>query len=204
MSTHFRLSEKVTAFAVFDGRLEKFGVREHVKPDETTAQRRCLTDGHHYLWVDIDDGGLVRGLTRYGFNAPRKILKAIAEELDTDIFSEHQPQYWGFDTQEEWDAVMDKMAKESEEKFYVSVINYVRGQPNDIQPETSGAIKADIAKKLIEEDATLLAQENKDQLMRKIESIYERDSTIKNLLSPEKEAFITFLEMMATSQMSDE
>ena len=27
---------------------------------------------------------------------------AIAEAFDTGIVSEHEPQFWGFDTQEEW------------------------------------------------------------------------------------------------------
>jgi hypothetical protein len=42
MSTYYSLFKKVTANALFDGRLEKFGVREHVMPDETTKERRCL------------------------------------------------------------------------------------------------------------------------------------------------------------------
>jgi hypothetical protein len=50
---------------------------------------------------------------------------------------------------------MEQMAKESEEKFYASVVNYVRGQPNDITPGTIGECKANIAKKLVEEDPTL-------------------------------------------------
>ena len=117
MSTAYCLSERVGASTLFDGRLENFGVREHVKPDETSKNRRCLTDGRNYLWVYIDDAGLVSSISRYGGNAPGKILNSIAQAFDTDIFSEYQPQFWGFDTQEEWDAAMDQMAKESEEEF---------------------------------------------------------------------------------------
>ena len=193
MSTDYSLFKKVTANALFDGRLEKFGVREHVKPDETTKDRRCLTDGRNYLWVYIDDAGFVSCLSRYGGNAPAKILNAIAEAFDTDIFSEYQPQFWGFDTQEERDAAMEQMAKESEEKFYVSVVNYVRGQLNDITPGTIGARQADIAKKLVEEDPTLLAAENKHQLLRKMKAIYDRDHAVKITLTQEDIALATML-----------
>jgi hypothetical protein len=193
MSTDYCLSERVAANTLSDGRLENFGVREHVKPEETTKNRRCLTDGRNYLWVYIDDAGLVSSISRYGGNAPGKILNAIAEAFDTDILSEYQPQYWGFDTQEEWDAAMKQMGKESEEEFYVSVINYVRGQPNGISPGTIGACQADIAKKLVEQDPTLLEPENKDTLLRTIKSIYDRDHAVTITLTPEDIALATML-----------
>jgi hypothetical protein len=193
MSTDYAPFEKVTASALFDGSLEKFGVREHVKPDETSKNSRCLTDGRNFLWVYIDDAGLVTCLSRYGANAPGKILNAIAQAFDTDIFSEYEPQFWGFDTQEEWDAAMEQMGKESEEKFYVSVINYVRGQPNDILPGTIGACKADIAKKLVEEDPTLLAEEHKARFLDKMNSIYDRDHAVKITLTQEDIALATML-----------
>ena len=105
MSTDYRLLRKVPACDLFDGRLEEFGVREHVKPEATTEKSRLLTDGRNYLWVYIDDDGFVDCLTRYAPNgAPGKILNALANVFDTDIVSEYEPQFWGFDTQEEWDA----------------------------------------------------------------------------------------------------
>jgi hypothetical protein len=185
MSTDYRLFEQVKANTLFDGRLENFGVREHVEPGETSQNSRCLTDGRNYLWVYIDDAGLVGCLSRYGGNAPGKILNAIAQALDTDIFSEDEPQFWGFDTQEEWDAAWEQIDNESEEEFYLSVINYVRGQPNDILPGTVGARKADIVKNLVKEDPTLLAAENKDQLLRRMETIYDRDYAVKITLAQE-------------------
>ena len=116
----------------------------------------------------------------------------MADVFETEIVSEHQAQFWGFDTQEEWDAKLDQMAKESEEKFQVSVVNYVRGQPNDIAPGTIGSLKADIAKKLVEVDPTLLAAENKDQLVRKMEAIYDRDQ-VKITLTEEDIALADML-----------
>jgi len=112
MSTYYSLIKKIPGDDVFDGRLEEFGIREHIVPDQTTNTYRCLTDGRDYVWVRLDDAGFfwsVRGIS--------KILWTVADVFETDIVSEHQPQFWGFDTQEEWDAAMEQMAKESEEKF---------------------------------------------------------------------------------------
>ena len=39
MSTAYCLLRKVPACNLFDGRLEEFGVREHVKPETTTETR---------------------------------------------------------------------------------------------------------------------------------------------------------------------
>jgi hypothetical protein len=41
--------------------------------------------------------------------APGGILKAISEVFDTEIYSEHEPQFWGFDTEEEWEAWQDSL-----------------------------------------------------------------------------------------------
>jgi hypothetical protein len=94
MSTYYMISKELTADRLFDGSLDlKFGVREEVFP-KTTETRRCLTDGHNYLWVSIDnETGLVALLLRYGANDPNKILNAITDVFDADIFSEHEPQF---------------------------------------------------------------------------------------------------------------
>jgi len=115
MSISFRLLQIVRACELFDGRLEEFGIFEHVHPTQTTTRRRCLTDGWNYLWVFIDDGGFVSSLTRWAVNGdPSEILDAIAVTLETGIASEYQPQYWGFDTTEEWDAAEKKWSMECE------------------------------------------------------------------------------------------
>jgi hypothetical protein len=94
MSTYYMISKELTADRLFDGSLDlKFGVREEVLP-ETTETKRCLTDGHNYLWVSIDnETGLVALLLRYGDNDPNKILNAITDVFDADIFSEYEPQF---------------------------------------------------------------------------------------------------------------
>lgn len=196
MSTDFRLNDKVSAHDLFGERLKKFGVQEYVTP-KTGERSRCLTDGRNYLWVDLTEDGFVGCLSRYGANAPGKILGAIAEAFDTDILSEHEPQFWGFDTKEEWDAAMQELDDQHRDEFYADVCAYVRGEPNEIRSRTVGEIKANIAKTLVEGDPSLLDPENKDKLLAEIEAIYDRDHAIVVTLSPED---LAFAQMIATHE----
>jgi hypothetical protein len=66
MSTGYSLIRKVSARDLFDGRLDEYGVREHIEPGKTSQKERCLTDGENYITVSIDDDGSVSVLTRYG------------------------------------------------------------------------------------------------------------------------------------------
>jgi hypothetical protein len=190
MSTDYALLRKVSARDLFDGRLETFGVREEIV-SSTTERQRFLTDGRNHMWAYIDDDGLVACITRYASGgAPGKILNAIAEAFDTDIVSEHEPQFWGFDTQEEWDACMEQMSKEYDERFYLELLKYLRGEPNDIGPGTVGMTRAKIAKELVEIDPALLLLTNKDKLLSQIDTIHDREHTVKITLSPEQQAAV--------------
>jgi hypothetical protein len=185
MSTDYCTSKKIRVTELLDGRLEAFAVRQHLN-DETSAKRKCLTDGNNFLWTYVDDEGFVTCLTRYFPNgAPGKILAAISEAFGTDIFSEYQPQFWGFDTQEEWDAWQAAAAKESEDRFYAELVKYVSGEPNDINPGTIGEIKAKIAKTLVYEEPGLVAPDRRSELMQRIESVYDRDHAVRITLSDE-------------------
>ena len=100
MSTDYRPLRNIRACQLFDGRLEELDVYEHINPETTTIKRRCLTDGRNYLWAYIGDDDFLTSFTRYAPNGdPSKILDAVKVVFDTYIVSEHQPQYWGFDTQ---------------------------------------------------------------------------------------------------------
>jgi hypothetical protein len=105
MSTYWSLFKKIPDCDVFDGRLEEFGIREHIVPDKTTDTYRCLTDGREYVWVRIDGSGFfwsVRGTS--------EILGTVAHVFETCIVSEHQAQFWGLDTQEEWEEWQTELA----------------------------------------------------------------------------------------------
>jgi hypothetical protein len=186
----------VRAHDLFGGRLDTFGIREEVASD-TSERKRCLTDGRNYLWVHLTEDGFVDSLVRYGANAPGKILAAISETFETDVFSEYEPQYWGFDTKEEWDNAWKKMNDHDRDRFYADVCAYVRGEPNDIKPGTIGEIEAKIAKTLVESHAALLQPENKDRLLAEIDAIYDRDHAVIITLGPED---IALAKMLATHE----
>ena len=87
--TDFVLSKKVSARDLFDERLKKVGIREHVASGDDDERSRCLTDGREFLAVFLTEDGFVDFLTAYGVDAPRKILRAICETFGTEICSEH-------------------------------------------------------------------------------------------------------------------
>jgi hypothetical protein len=196
MTTDYAPFNKIRARDLFDGRLDKFGIREQLTGDTTEASK-CLTDGRNCLWVYINDAGFVGSLTSYGANASSKILNAIAQTFDTDIFSEYEPQFWGFDTKEQWDAWQDKLAKEHDDRFHAELLKYLRGEPNDIRPRSVGMRWAEIAKKLADDDPTLLLLENKGKLLDEARSIYNRDYAVTVTLSPEQ---IALVKMIATHE----
>src|SRR5690348_12483698 len=134
MSTDYCLLNPILACNLLDGRLEKYGVREYFN-DHTTEKDRLLTDGRNYLWLYVDDAGFVAHLTRYMPNGvPSKILSAIAEACETEIASEYEPQFWGFDTEEEWDAWQRKLDEEYQTEFHNNILKFIRGEPCDISP----------------------------------------------------------------------
>ena len=190
MSTDYTLSKKVRARDLLCGRLATYGIREHVASG-TTERSRCLTDGRNYLWVSVTRDGFVGCLSRYGGNAPGKILAAISEAFETDVFSEYEPQFWGFDTQEEWEAFCKN--EQARDQFYDDLWGYIHDEPNDIKPGTIGEIKAKIAKTLVETDPAIL--ENRDRLLSEIDAIYDRDHAVVITLSPED---IALAKMLAT------
>ncbi len=187
MSTDYRPLKPVPFSDLFDGRFARYGVREHTG-SMTSDKHRCLTDGRNYVWAYDDGTGLLGGVTRYGPNCPLKILEAIAEEFDARIFDEHQPEYWGFDSQEEMDATHEEIARRHRQEFYEDLLKYVRGEPNGIRAGTIGEIQADIAKDLIAQEPTLV--ENKEKLIEAVEHVYEERHVTKVTLSKEDIAFV--------------
>jgi len=178
MSTDYITAERILFADLFDGRLKRFGVREHIN-ELTSDTSRCLTDGRNYLWAYTVRNGTLSGLVRYAGNASSRILEAIADTFDTDIFSEYEPQYWGFDNQEQWDQAMDEMEKEDKAKFHADIIKYVMGEKNDLRPGTVGMTMADIAKNLVAENPELVSPDKKTELMAAIKQIYEADHVVK-------------------------
>jgi hypothetical protein len=183
MSTDYATQEKIEFSSLYDGRLERFNVREHIKDGETSDNFRCLTDGRNYLWVFSGPDGMLDSMSRHGGNAVGKILAAVADAFGTEIYSEYEPQYWGFDTHEEWDLAWAKISEENENKFYASIIAYVKGEANDLIEGRIGMLMANIAKELITENPDLILEENKTRLMEEVNRIWSAKHEITITLS---------------------
>ena len=201
MSTSFRPSKKIHVRNLLDGHLEKFGIREALAsaeestaPQEISELRICLTDGCNFLWVSFDEEGFVSGLTRYLPNgAPGKILQAISEAFDTAIFSEYEPEFWGFDTQEEWDTWEAELSKKLDDKFYADILKFVSGEAHGIGAGTVGELQAQIAKRLVAEEPSLISPERRVDFVDRIKMIYESDHAVVVTLSETDMAVVKLL-----------
>jgi hypothetical protein len=197
MSTDFRPLTPIRMADLFDGRLKDVGVHEH-HSKEAMADEKCLTDGRNFLWVYGDEKGLVSTFARYRPNgAPQHILRAISDAFDVDIVSEYEPQFWGFETQEEWDAWEHARATKAEEDFYKEVVKFVRGEAHDIKPGTIGMIQAEIAKRLIAESPNLLAEDKRPDLIKAVNLVYKRDHAVFVKLTDEE---VSVVRMAATTR----
>jgi hypothetical protein len=79
----YPLNKQIRMTDVFDGRLEKHGVREE-QTENTTSTARCLTDGENFVWAFGSDDDPV-SFTRYAGNYPIPILAAIRAEFDVEL-----------------------------------------------------------------------------------------------------------------------
>jgi hypothetical protein len=176
--------------------LDKFGIREYQPGGSETP--RLLTDGRNFLLVNCGENDLVAGFTRRAWcNAPQRILEAISNEFNVQIVSEYEPEYWGYETQAEWDAAWELRAREHEQEFYEQVEKFIQGETHDIRPGTVGMTQAEIAKDLVARNPELLAAGNRKHLIQAVEAIYNRDHAVTVTLTDEDMALAR---MMATHE----
>jgi hypothetical protein len=161
MSTGYCPLGQIAVADLLDGRLLAYGIKEHRNPDG----QLCLFDSMNYVHVHAGDEGQVGGFSRYGGNNASYILGCISEAFGVRIVSEYEPEYWGFATQEAWDAAMAAMAREDDDRHYADVIRYVKGEPNDIHPGTNGEADAKRAKELIAAEPGLIEPAMREALM---------------------------------------
>src|SRR6266853_3304625 len=192
MSTCFRLEERVQMRELFDGRLQQYGIVERIVPDKTSEGSRVLVDERgNYLWVDADDAGYVSILTRYGFQSPVRILEAISAAFNTEFHTEHEPKFWGFSTQEEWDAAEERLYLELRDRFYEDIVKFATGKEHGLSPGTIGMGKGEIAKAMVLDNLDLLLSQNKDELLRVIDERHEQEHPpIRIALNEDDMAFI--------------
>ena len=189
MSTQYGLRKRIKAD-------ELFGVREEVRPEGAAdpypaymkvKEIRYLTDGRNSMGVAVYENGDVWLNLRNLWCAPEKeLFHAIADAFDTDIVTEHEPEYWGFNTQEEWDAHEKRLYEEHQRKFYAELLKHLRDEQSNIRPETIGMKNVEIAKALVEKDPSLMEPENREKLMDEIAAVYDRDYAVKVTLTPEE------------------
>jgi hypothetical protein len=67
---------------LFDGRLEKHGVREATEYAAPT--HRCLTDGENNMPVSSNGNGVATWFSRYAGTDPTRILAAVHAEFDVE------------------------------------------------------------------------------------------------------------------------
>ena len=123
MSTDLMFEKDIRIEELFDGRLECFGVYEEVVEGESTPDFRLLKEGSNGLRIYGDE--VVGLISKCGINNPAKIIDAISETFGTYVVSEYEPQFWGFETQEEWDRAQNEMHKEDQAELYIEIMKYL-------------------------------------------------------------------------------
>jgi hypothetical protein len=111
--------KRIQMAELFDGRLARFGVLECLVTNEKSPAIRVLTDEKSILAAYPGPDGCVKKLsspTETKF--PVELLNAIAQAFDTEIYCQHQHQFFEFATQEEWHAWLDAIASAQRDDCY--------------------------------------------------------------------------------------
>jgi hypothetical protein len=171
MSTCYRLEKNISMNELFGGCLERFGIHKEKVEGKPTGERRLLTEGRNSLWI-CGDNITEEIYASAASRCPGKILAAIALVFDTNIWSEHNPQFWGFETDDKWEYSRDHFGREGREELYTEIIRFVEGQQNHIDLEVIGMRQAIIAKNLIAENPDLSSPVQEASLMQMIDKEY--------------------------------
>ena len=107
MNVEYKPLNPIPFEALFDGRLECYGIHEKHLPAYTSEGCKCLSDGWSTLVCYADDSGHVDRFEGefMHFDWPVSIVKAIAEAFDTDIFSNCDYQFPGYD----WEKIENEL-----------------------------------------------------------------------------------------------
>ena len=193
-ATNYSLVPQVRFADLFDGRLERFGVREHVHAD-TDETCRGLTDGNSYVWFGQNNDGNVGSIMWHApGGSPTKIFAAVEEAFGCTIYSEHQPQFWGFDTDEEWERDWEARGREDEIELYGEIRKFLQGKETRLRPGTVGMLQAKIAKQLVDDNPDLGHPDKRDELLAAINEVYDRDHVLRVRMSKD------LVEMLATHE----
>ena len=192
MSTSFRPIPDIPFNQLFDGRLDKFGVREKAERDPT-ARIRSLVGSDGVLEAYKNDDGTSFFKRRSFTPFPWSVLDALTEEFEAELVSEHDHRFWRFATKQEETEIHEKLAKESEDKFYQDLIHHLRGEPNGLSAGTVGMRRAEIARILVANDESLLAPDSRQQILEAVDVIYDRDHALKLTLTSKDMAAVELM-----------
>jgi hypothetical protein len=155
---------------LFDGRLVKFRIYERVT-SKTTATHRSVTDGTNSVWVDSDANGLVEKIAVWGNNDAEWLFAVITFKYSVKIISEFEPQYWGFDSEDEWhiavwvddlsDSYSMLIGPPPTQISELSAMEDIHRRVTMLQ-----ILRHQIAARLIDADPSLREVENKHKLLR--------------------------------------
>lgn len=203
MSNSYEIQPPIPISMLFDGRLERFNIREK-NPESAVAEdifghpydwesqrRRAIANEFYYTWEHLDelsprlltDGvGSVRvepnaqGYVcdiRLG-NAPDNIVNAIEEACDCRIVSDNDPEFWGYDTWEEFHAAVEEQrAKDVVEatkrkhyfEFLAELRKFLDGYPCRLKLGSRGMAMAERAQLQIERKPDLVKPANEAALL---------------------------------------
>src|SRR5215207_6455898 len=138
----------------------------------SAGARRCLTDGRNFLWITIDDFGCVHCFMRHAGSLATEMIASISLALNVRIVCEHEPEFWGFKTQKEWDEAWDKIGEGREQSLHIELLKYVRGEENNLSAYS--VEEGEIAKKLVRENPSLLLPENQEELLKEAKDIFTK------------------------------
>jgi hypothetical protein len=107
MSTCYRFSQNVSKVA-FNKAMKNAGVKD-AKSEHASDDDFCITDGDSYLWVYPNSDGQIREFCRYGGNYDAEnFLREIAEELQVELMSEYDDNFFDEGELEELREVADE------------------------------------------------------------------------------------------------
>jgi hypothetical protein len=156
MCIDFRPLGRIAINDLFGGRLKAYGT-EHWNYEG----QRCLYDSTNYVHVYERDRA-VGSFTRFMGNNAHYIITSISEAFGMRIVSEHEPEFWGFETQAEWDACWDAMHQKYLDDFYAAAI---RVEPNGIGSDMRDYILTAIEKVLMGAEPELSHPNMREELI---------------------------------------
>jgi hypothetical protein len=165
MSTDYCLKVFAPISEIFDGRLSQYGIHERVEEGRTSERERCLSDGFDRIWLSghkIPERGAITPYSHY--DSP-VILGRLSQLFETAVYSEHEPQYWGFDSQQEWDEFEREMADQQYQDTYRNLINFLTLRDYPFKEGTVGMGWALTAHQLVVGDPSYLEYGRKKEFM---------------------------------------